>query len=204
MRSGETSFFPPLLVNRRVSRVTCLEEGLDESDGRRGGDVKSERREYKRGREAAGTYLLGGNVDETTDVFEAEHDVTLVREVAIVLSDFTFLGVEAKWAQVEREEAAIRYLGEIFLGVGVGGVACAGSCRLVLLVLFARSSEGRFGTKGSRSSTKLVCAVGGLEVLGGRSRPRPGEERGHWKMAKRRRKEEKIGCDARRRDAQRV
>ena len=97
MRAGELSFFPPFLVNRRVSRVARLEEGLDKSHGCRSRDVESECGEDKRGCEAAGAYLLGGNVDETTDIFEAKHDLTLVREVSIILGDSTFLGVEVRW-----------------------------------------------------------------------------------------------------------
>jgi len=80
-----------------MSRAARLEEGLDKSHGCRGGDVESECREDKRGCEAAGADLLGGNVDETTDIFEAEDDLTLVREVSIILGDFTSLGVEPRW-----------------------------------------------------------------------------------------------------------
>lgn len=98
VRAGELGFLPPFLVDGRVSRVACLKKTLDESYCCGSGDVESECREDKRGCEAASTYLLGGNFDETSDVLETEHDVTLVREVAIILSDFAFRGVEAKWA----------------------------------------------------------------------------------------------------------
>jgi hypothetical protein len=40
---------------------------------------------------------LRGNIDEMADFLEAEHDMAFVREVAIILSDFVFLGVETKW-----------------------------------------------------------------------------------------------------------
>lgn len=179
MRTSELGFFPPFLVDRRVSRVARLKEGLDEPCGCRGGDVESECGEDEWGCEAAGTYLLGDNVDKTSYLLKSEHDVALVREIAIILGDFALLGVEAGWVQVEREETAVRDLGEIFLVVGVGGADGSGPCRLVPLVLLGRSGEGGFGTEGSGSSAELVCAVGGLGQPGGRGCPRPGEERGH-------------------------
>jgi hypothetical protein len=98
VRAGELGFLPPLLVDGRVSRVACLKKGLDKSYGCRGGDVESECGEDKRGCEAASTYLLRGNFDEPSDFLESEHDMTLVREITVILSDFAFLGVEARWA----------------------------------------------------------------------------------------------------------
>ena len=96
MRTGELSFFSPLLVKRGVPRFARLKEGLDEPCGCRGRDVESERREDEWGSETTGTQLLGDNVDEASDFLKSEHDMTLVREITIILSDFAFLGVETK------------------------------------------------------------------------------------------------------------
>ena len=162
-----------------VSRVACLKEGLDESYGRRGRDVESERGEDKRSCEATSTDLMRGNFDETGDFLESKHDMTLVREVAIVLCDFAFLGVETRRGKVEREKTAVWDLGKVVLGVEVVGADCSGSCRLVSLVLFSGSGKGRFGTEGGGGPSELVCTVGGLGRLRGRGRSRPGEKRGH-------------------------
>ena len=62
---------------------------------------------------------MRGNFDETSDFLESEHDMTLVREVAIVLGDFTFLRVETRRGKVEREKTAVWDLGKVVLGAEV-------------------------------------------------------------------------------------
>ena len=61
-----------------MHRVARLEEGLDKSCGRGGGDIEGECREYEWGCEAAGANLMGGNVDEARYFLESKDDVTFV------------------------------------------------------------------------------------------------------------------------------
>ena len=96
-----------------------MKEGLDESYGRRGRDVKSKCGEDKRSCEATSTDLVRGNFNKMSDFLESEHDMTLVREVAIVLGDFTFLRVEMRRGKVEREKTAVWDLGKVVLGTKV-------------------------------------------------------------------------------------
>ena len=80
------------------------------------GDIESEDREDKQSCEATRTDLMRGNFDETSDFLESEHNMTLVREVAIVLGNFAFLGVEARRGKVEREKTSVWDLGKVVLG----------------------------------------------------------------------------------------
>ena len=80
-----------------MDRVARLNKGFDNSCGRGGGDIESECREDEWGGEAAGTYLMGCDVDKTRDFLESKDDMTFVGEVSIILSDFAFRGVEARW-----------------------------------------------------------------------------------------------------------
>jgi hypothetical protein len=96
MRTSELGFLPPFLVDRRMSRAARLNEGFDKSCGRGGGGIERESREDKWGGETAGAYLMGCNVDETTDVLESKDDVTFVGEVTIILGDFVLWDVEAR------------------------------------------------------------------------------------------------------------
>ena len=51
----------------------------------------------------------------------------LVREVAIVLGNFTFLGVDTRWGKVEREKTSVWDLGKV-----VQNAMCRLRWRLVL------------------------------------------------------------------------
>jgi hypothetical protein len=97
VRTSELGLLPPFLVDRRVSRVACLGEGFDKTCGCSGGDVESGGREDERSGEAASAYLIGHNVDEARNFLNSEDDVTLVREITVILSDFVLWGVETRW-----------------------------------------------------------------------------------------------------------
>lgn len=168
MRAREPGLFLPLLVGHQGLMVVlggaCVDEGVDEALDTRGIDIEGGVVEDEGGGDAAACFeLVGQDVDEAFELVEAEDDVSLVAEVAVVVVLFLAFCGETRSLEVEGEKGAVGELGgEVVLDVyGSGGA-------LGLLALFLVLFPGGGGRLPACDPAKLVVLVVGVLVLVGR------------------------------------
>jgi len=91
----------------------CLEERFDETIDGWCGDIESQSGEDEGCCEAAGAQLIGEDLNETSELVQAEDYMSFVGEISIVVTRvllFPFLCIDLRRVQVQRQEASVRYL----------------------------------------------------------------------------------------------
>ena len=143
MRARKLRLFVPLLVRvRRGERHARPQKRLHQAAHARGADIERKAGKDKRRREPPRAQLVRQRAHEPVSLVEAEHDVALVREVAIVLLALAWgaaLGIcSPRWLDGEGEEAAVGY-GWLVVVNGCAGPALCGaegaSARVLVLLV---------------------------------------------------------------------
>lgn len=112
MWASEASFFTPAMFGLSRRRVGAgFEKGTDETLDRGGGDIKSEGGENEGSCEATSAKFDGNDIHEACHVVKTKDDMTLVREIAIIVFQGLFVaGFIAGPIKIERKKASVWYL----------------------------------------------------------------------------------------------